>query len=100
MMTTRTMVACMTVALAGLVGCSSEVGEKVGTDQARYASEVTLVRSFTGASHWVSVGAAPSGHHEEALYGIRRAGDIALFSCWVSGHTMASTDAHCEGQRR
>jgi hypothetical protein len=90
------------LAVVGAFGCSSAEGEKVGTGEARYEESVVLVRSVTAGAHWVSAGPLPNwyGAREEARYGIRAHGDIALYACLAGNHTMASTDPGCEGLRR
>lgn len=90
----------LATAMLALAGCAP-VDEAVGTSEAQFqqGSSVVLIRSFSPSGHWATVGQAPLYAHEEARYGIRSAGDRALFACFVNGHTMASTDPGCEGQR-
>jgi hypothetical protein len=91
----------LAVAMLGLVGCAAPE-ETVGTSEAQFqqGSSVILIRSVTPSGHCATAWQAPSNaYYEEARYGIRSAGDRALYSCYVNGHTMASTDPGCEGQR-
>jgi len=103
-MLTKTMqgtLGAMAVAMLGLVGCAP-ADEEVGASgaQLQEGSSVVLIRSNTPSGHWVTIWYAPThAYAEEARYGIRSAGDLALYACHVNGHTMASTDPGCEGQQ-